>query len=523
MRFQPRLHPAPRVALTSVAILVLSIIGPAPVVQARDAVVETASTPIQISTTGSSSTCLVRPIGEIGCVGDDGPGPAPQGPFVAVSAAGVYACGLRAGGTVSCWSSSWAPIGEFVPSGTFTDVATGEAFDCGIQTNDSLACWRRDGAAVPAPPPGSYVDIAVGRGHACAISTSGEITCWGDGTAGQTAAPEEAAIAVAAGGDASCAILTGGSITCWGDAGELGGVPVGDFVALDVEPTHGCAIASDGTITCWGQDTAGQSSPPAGTYRSISVAFGLSCAIRTDETPVCWGSSQGGANRVTPTGWVATGDEAVGSRIVTWGAYPAFAPVVSKDVRYERVAWNALTFDDFVSWRSATTTHSARLTGSAGHTYCISARGRDADGMVGPWRGWEGREDNFCMANPVDDRTVVRTASWQAGTGSQFYRDTFLRTYTQGAKVKLRGIYANGIGLVVTTCPTCGSVRLYWNGDYKASLNLYSAQRKDQVVRRFSVLSWNLVQTGTLTVKVVSSGKKVVIDGVLVARGKFRA
>ena len=52
MRFQPRL-PAPRVALTCVVILVLSVIGPAPVVQAADPDVEAATTPIQISMLGS--------------------------------------------------------------------------------------------------------------------------------------------------------------------------------------------------------------------------------------------------------------------------------------------------------------------------------------------------------------------------------------------------------------------------------------------------------------------------------------
>ena len=146
-----------------------------------------------------------------------------------------------------------------------------------------------------------------------------------------------------------------------GDAGDLGAVPAGDFVDVAVHTSHACAIASDGAVTCWGLNNVGQSSPPAGTYRSISVSVSRSCAIATDETPVCWGSTQQGAIRVVPNGWVGTGDEAVGTRIVTWGAHQAFAPIVNTDVRYRRVAWNALAFDDFVSWRSSTTTHSARL------------------------------------------------------------------------------------------------------------------------------------------------------------------
>jgi hypothetical protein len=162
-----------------------------------------------------------------------------------------------------------------------------------------------------------------------------------------------------------------------------------------------------------------------------------------------------------------------------------------------------------VTWRSATTETSATLTGSTGRTYCFSARSR-AGTRVGSWTA------ETCTAVPLDDRSLSRTSAWTATTGSAYYRATAVRASRSGASLTRTKVVAKRIALVVSTCSTCGSVKVYWNGNYKKTISLKSATTRHKVL--VGALSFSEVKTGTLKLVVSTSSKRVTVDGVAISR-----
>jgi hypothetical protein len=64
--------------------------------------------------------------------------------------------------------------------------------------------------------------------------------------------------------------------------------------------------------------------------------------------------------------------------------------------------------------------------------------------------------------------------------------------------------------------PTCGSIRVYWGSTLLKTISLKSAKTVNK--KLITVVAWPAPKTGTLTIKVASSGKKVIIDGVAIRR-----
>lgn len=190
-----------------------------------------------------------------------------------------------------------------------------------------------------------------------------------------------------------------------------------------------------------------------------------------------------------------------------WSGTPAGAAIVSFDVRYRRAAWNG-SFGALTPWLSATALSGASLAGSAGYTYCLSVRAHDGDGLISNWTA------ETCTAIPLDDRSLTRTGSWIAGTGSAFYRATYLRSTALGATLTRTLVKARRIAIVATTCATCGTIRVYWGATLLRTISLYSATTLNR--KLITVTVFTSVRTGTLVLKVASSGRKVIVDGVAI-------
>jgi hypothetical protein len=194
---------------------------------------------------------------------------------------------------------------------------------------------------------------------------------------------------------------------------------------------------------------------------------------------------------------------------VTWTGSRGTQPIASYDVRYRRAAWNG-SFGSFVAWRTATTATSASLALSTGTTYCFSVRARDVLGFVSAWSA------ERCTAMPLDDRSLAHTSSWTPGVGSAFYRGTWIRSYTYGAAAYRTSVQAKRIAIVATTCPACGSVRVYLGSTLLKTVSLVSSTT---VYRRvITVAVFSSVRAGTVTVKLSSSGRRVYLDGLAISR-----
>jgi len=192
-----------------------------------------------------------------------------------------------------------------------------------------------------------------------------------------------------------------------------------------------------------------------------------------------------------------------------WNGTNGSWPIASYDVRYRRAAWNG-SFGTYVTWKTATTTDWATFAASPGSTYCFSVRATDTVGGHSVWTA------ETCTAVPLDDRSLARAGSWSAGTGSAYYRSTYLRSSTSGARLTRTGVVARRIALVASTCSTCGIVRVYWGSTLLKTINLYSRTTVNQ--KLIAVTTFSSARTGTLKITVTSRGKRVIVDGVAIRR-----
>ena len=195
--------------------------------------------------------------------------------------------------------------------------------------------------------------------------------------------------------------------------------------------------------------------------------------------------------------WTGTDPQAAGQ--VTSG-------VRNFDVRY-RSASAGHTFGAYlypVSWQ-ATTDPSVRVTATAGYEYCFSVRARDFAGNVSAWTS------EHCTISPVDDRKLHTTATRL--TSSNYY----LRTYSYAAKKSthftLGAVTARRVGIVATTCASCGQVEVTLGSRTLGRINTHAASTH---YRQTLWLTTTSTTTGTLTITTLSTAS-VRLDGVVIA------
>ena len=301
-----------------------------------------------------------------------------------------------------------------------------------------------------------------------------------------------------------------------------------------VSATPGNASA----LVTWSAPASNGGSPITG-YTATSSPASLTCTTSgalacnvpglTNGTPyrftvtatnaVGTGPASAASAAVTPTAPIVTPPTAAFGPLATflastsiplaWSATPGSAAITTYDVRYRRANWSA-GFGSLTTWRSAASVTSAIFVGSAGYTYCFSARAHDSVGSISAWTA------ETCTATPLDDRSFRRVGRWTAGRGNAFYKTTYLRSSTKGARLVRTSVVARRLAIEVTTCPTCGKVRVYWGATLLRTVNLHSGTTVNRKV--IPIVTFSRARKGTLTLRVFSSGKRVTIDGVVIRR-----
>jgi hypothetical protein len=180
--------------------------------------------------------------------------------------------------------------------------------------------------ALPLSASAKGASADAGGAHSCAVRDSGELACWGDDSAGQLdGIPEGEFLSVSAGGAHSCAIRANNSLSCWGDdsAGQVSGGESAfrlhrhnndrhhhhdkddepEFVAVSAGNAHTCAVADDGDLFCWGDGSAGQlDGAPSEKFVSVSAGGTHNCAVRDNGGLACWGDNSSGQLDGIPAG-----------------------------------------------------------------------------------------------------------------------------------------------------------------------------------------------------------------------------
>ena len=147
---------------------------------------------------------------------------------------------------------------------------------------------------------------------------------------------------------------------------------------------------------------------------------------------------------------------------------------------------------------------------AAGYEYCFSVRARDKVGNVSAWSA------DRCVSSPLDDRSLTSSRSWSRLTGSGHYKSTVTQTTSKSVSLTRTGVQTKRITLLVTKCPTCGSLAVYWGSTKIASVGLYASTTKRRQLVAIRLLS--TLRSGTLTIRSTSSGHRVMVDGVAFRR-----
>jgi hypothetical protein len=182
--------------------------------------------------------------------------------------------------------------------------------------------------------------------------------------------------------------------------------------------------------------------------------------------------------------------------------------VATYDVRYRRAGWADAGFSAFASpsgW-SGTTARTRTLALAPGYEYCLSVRARDVVGNVSAWSA------ERCTAMPLDDRALARaTSGWASVTSIPAYARTLTRSVRTGTSLTRSGVRVRRIAVMVTTCPTCGSVDVFLGSTRLGTLRLTSATTRTRQVLMLPLRS--NITAGTITLRTLS-GRVVLVDGI---------
>lgn len=109
----------------------------------------------------------------------------------------------------------------------------------------------------------------------------------------------------------------------------------------------------------------------------------------------------------------------------------------------------------------------------------------------------------------LDDRALTRTGAWTDVRAPYLYGGGYSRSMTRGASLSMSGTRSDAGWLVVLRCPTCGSVGVYDDGVLVTTADLRGTAAHQALVP----LPHPRSRTGTLSVRILSTGKPVLIDG----------
>jgi Tol biopolymer transport system component len=190
----------------------------------------------------------------------------------------------------------------------------------------------------------------------------------------------------------------------------------------------------------------------------------------------------------------------------TFSAVDVGSGVASYTLTYRRATY----YGAFGASTSLTLTSPRTIALQGGYTYCFSLKATDKVGNT------SAATPEQCTVLPLDDRSLLKSTAFSAITGSAYYASTAMRTTTRGATLTRSSVTsAKQLLLVATTCRTCGTVDVLLGTTRIAAVNLYTATT---VNKKVIPLPSFTTRSGTVLIKVTSTGKTVLIDGLGVRR-----
>ncbi|MDH2414896.1 hypothetical protein [Nocardioides sp. CER19] len=143
-----------------------------------------------------------------------------------------------------------------------------------------------------------------------------------------------------------------------------------------------------------------------------------------------------------------------------------------------------------------------------GRTYCARVRAVDGGGNVGPLS-----TDESCYSVPIDDRQMRRSRGWHVRT-NHYWQHTALVTRKRGATLRMPAVRARRFALLADAMPRGGRVEVRFGGRLLKRVTLRSASVNGNDYRNIPLGVLPAARSGTLVIKVISTGRPVQIDGI---------
>ena len=191
--------------------------------------------------TNTAGSCALDGSGGLTCWGDAlYAEPAPVGgAFAGLAGGDSYMGVLDASGTVNVWGyCSAGDSGCTVPSGAFSAISVADE-SCGLRADGTVDCWTPWTEPVYEPqlasgtPEGSWTAVCVGGRwgdlFACALDTTGRATCWGDSWNVDDTPGDLSFVDITCGGEFACGLTATGEVACWEEEPKPGVLPPGSF------------------------------------------------------------------------------------------------------------------------------------------------------------------------------------------------------------------------------------------------------------------------------------------------------
>lgn len=118
---------------------------------------------------------------------------------------------------------------------------------------------------------------------------------------------------------------------------------------------------------------------------------------------------------------------------------------------------------------------------------------------------------------PRDDRAMTRSKGWSKRTGSGYLMDTYCTATSKGAKLTTKAAGVRTVALVVGKGKGYGTVKVMLGTKVLKKVSLASRKTKKRAL--VAIAAFPTARSGKISVVVVSSGKKVVVDGIGLATG----
>jgi CHAP domain len=197
---------------------------------------------------------------------------------------------------------------------------------------------------------------------------------------------------------------------------------------------------------------------------------------------------------------------------LAWPVPVASSAVTTYDVRSRR----AFVTGGFTPWQTPAAWQGVKATTlraplAMGYDTCFSVRAHNRAGQTGPW------SPAWCSARALDDRAATATTRvWSSTSSPALYQRTGSRTTTHKASWSFAGAVVARVGIVASTCPTCGGVSV-WVG--KTRIGFLSLRSPTVATQQLLALPPFRLTTGTVTISVTSpNGTPVELDGVVLSR-----